>query len=107
MGSSKMKAIKLMTDYGCFPLWGVDVVGNIDPRALAISDELRSDLNRWAQRYDGVLNHDDPAQSRFKTPKEEDAFEKEGRRLWRELQKQLGPTYKVVYFSSVEQCVLE
>src|SRR5437660_11686755 len=102
-----MTTIKLMTDYGCFPLWGVHPIGNIDPCTLPISQEVGSALARWAACYDGILNHEDPAQSGFANQADEEAFEAEGKRLWRELQTQLGPTYRVVYFSTLEQRVLE
>ena len=41
-----MKKIKLMPDYGCFPIWGMDDdnFGNIDPYSLPISKSLAEEL---------------------------------------------------------------
>src|SRR5262245_61445685 len=102
-----MPTIKLMTDYGCFPIWGVDDIGNVDPKSLPITMELRSSLAKWAEWYDGILNHEDPAQSGFVNEEDKQAFEAEGRRLWKELQSQLGGRYKVVYFSTLDNQVHE
>lgn len=103
------KQLKLMADYGCFPLWEYqdgEPVGNLDPDRLALSAELRSALRAWAAAYDRTLNHDYPPDSGFFSPAEEEAFEAEGRRLWQELKSQLGARYKVCYFSSREARLL-
>lgn len=97
------RRLKLMTDYGCFPLWATfqedGSGGNLDPNDLPLSDELKSALHAWASSFDRILNHDYPPDSAFASPEEEDAFEAEGLRLWRELRTQLGGDYEVVYYS--------
>jgi hypothetical protein len=95
------RELKLMTDYHCFPLWEPleDGTRNVSPDELPLSSDLREALREWAAAYDRTLNHDYPPLSGFASPAEEGAFEVEGRRLWKELQAQLGPTYRVVYRS--------
>ncbi len=102
-----MPTIKLMTDYGCFPIWRVDDNANVDPGTLPITKDLRSSLAKWAEWYDGILNQEDPARSGFANKEEEQAFEAEGRRLFQELQIQLGGSCKVVYFSTLDNRVHE
>jgi hypothetical protein len=90
--------IKLMADYGCWPLWWHDSVGNVDPSALPIRSETIGRLEAWAALYDSWLNFDDPLASQ-KPPAEELAvFEVEGVLLWSQLRKELAPQFNVVYF---------
>jgi hypothetical protein len=102
------KLLKLMTDYECFPLWKVGgEIGNVDPDDLPLANELKAALRAWASAYDNTLNQEYPPDSGFASPAEEEAFEAEGRRLWNELQAQLSPEYKVVYYSSRDSRLLE
>lgn len=68
-----MKTIKLMADYNCHPLWGTapEDLGDISPEELPISSELKHSLRQWAERYDAILNMDDPMLSGFKNEREE------------------------------------
>lgn len=93
------RTVKLMPDYQCFPLsWGEgeSEMGDIDPRDLALSDELVMALSDWAAAFDSILNRDDPASSRFATPQAEQAFRKTGTDLRDRLQAELGPETRVV-----------
>jgi hypothetical protein len=94
--------IKLMADYGCDPLWWADAdkVGNIDPGKLPLSQETIFRLHQWAKAYNATLNWSDPTDSPgFPSAEAEAAFEEEGISLWKQLQKELAPSYEVVYFS--------
>ncbi|GCL37511.1 MULTISPECIES: hypothetical protein [Sphaerospermopsis] len=93
--------IKLMADYGCYPLWWVssDKVGDIDPETMLLSEETISRLAKWADIYDAKLNWEDPGSSGFSDVKAAAAFEQEGISLWKQLQKELAPNYEVLYFS--------
>jgi hypothetical protein len=95
-----MTKIKLMADYGCYPLWWVDVgkAGPVEPE-LPLSEETDTRLQKWADSYDDRLDWDDPGNSPPPTPEESAAFEQEGISLWGQLQKELAPNYEVVYFS--------
>jgi hypothetical protein len=95
--------IKLMADYGCDPLWWADAdkVGNIDPARLPLSQETINHLRKWATAYNATLNWQDPANSPDLSPEEEAAFEEEGINLWKRLQTELAPNYRVVYFSEL------
>jgi hypothetical protein len=102
------KVLKLMPDYHCFPLWKTGgEIGNVDPDDLPLTNDLKAALRAWANAYDNTLNQEYPPDSGFASPAEEEAFEVEGRRLWNVLQAQLGPEYKVAYYSSPEARLLE
>ena len=93
--------LKLMAEYGGTVLWGVgaDNIGVIDPGALPITNELREAIRAWADAYDRTLDQDYPPDSGFTDLEEEEAFEEEGKRLWRELQSQLGRDWEIIYYS--------
>jgi hypothetical protein len=104
------KVMKLMADYQCFPLWEYrdgELTGNVNPDDLPLTRELKSALHAWSASYDRTLNQEYPPDSGFASPAEEEAFETEGKRLWKELQAQLGPEYQVSYYSSQEARLLE
>jgi len=94
-----VKIIKLMADYGCHPLWGIapDEFGDIPPSELPISAELQDSLQRWADRFDAILNADDPASSGFKNTADEDIFIKDGYKLAQCLRDELGSEYEIIY----------
>jgi hypothetical protein len=96
-----VRPIKLMAEYAGTVLWGVDPADKvvIDPDELPLTADLKAALRAWADTYDSILNQECPQDSGFPSPAEEEAFEMEGRRLWRALQHELGPDYKVVYKS--------
>lgn len=96
------KKIKLMADYGCYPLWWTNSlqVGDIDPSSLPLNNATIERLEKWADIYDDKLNHDDPAASYFPSLEAFLAFEEEGISLWKQLQKELAPDYEIVYFSN-------
>jgi len=98
-----IRAIKLMADYQCFPLWwgaGEAEVGNIDPRDLGLSDDLVAALGAWAATYDSTLIQDDPARSGFATPAGEQTFRKTGEVLRDRLQAELGAEVEVILHPS-------
>jgi hypothetical protein len=77
-----VKTIKLMADYGCFPLWWASgEVGNIDPNDLPLSPELRQLLADWARAFDQTLNQDYPPDSGFKSEVDEVEFKQQATRL--------------------------
>jgi len=96
-----VKTIKLMADYHCHPLWGTtpEDMGDISPEELPISSELKRSLRRWAERYDAILNMDDPVSSGFKNEKEEKQFIDDGYKLALLLQEELGDSYNIIYHS--------
>jgi hypothetical protein len=101
MRQKMARRIRLMAEYGSTVLWGLDAtdIGVIDPEHLPLSTELKADLRAWAELYDKTLSQEYPPDSGFASAEEEDAFEVEGKRLWRTLQEQLGTGYKVIYKS--------
>jgi hypothetical protein len=95
------KKIKLMLDYGCYPLWWYDSeqVGNIDPKSLPLSLEMIQQLIDLADKNDAALDWDDPSESKEFTEAEIRQLDKELLELKAKLQKELYPDYEVVYFS--------
>ncbi|MEM9540608.1 MAG: hypothetical protein AAGA60_14035 [Cyanobacteria bacterium P01_E01_bin.42] len=100
-----MKKIRLMADYGCYPLWieEPDEMGDIDPATLPIAEETRDRLEQWRQTYEAILNKDDPASSGFSSPEAREQFNHEGVYLWGKLRQELEPDYEVLYFSEFFQ----
>jgi len=96
-----MKMIKLMADYYSFPLWenSPGEFGNVDPENLPLSEELKERLDRWSEKYDSILNDEDPASSSFETKEDELNFIREGCELAKSLQIELGDTYQITYYS--------
>ena len=93
-----MRAIKLMADYQCFPLWEASAgyVGNINPDDLPISSSLRDRLMAWAAVFDTTLDMDDPASSGFESEEAANDFRIEGLALAQQLQDELGGAYVVI-----------
>ena len=101
-----MRTIKLMTDYGCFPIWDCDNGRNLNPEDLPISTSLKQDLKKWAETFDAILDWDDPASAGFKSDREEQEFEEKGLELWQRLENEIGDEYIVEYFSTIQSKVL-
>lgn len=94
-----MKRLRLVADYGCFPIFlenpepGEDYM--VDPRKLPISPELKRDLFKWAAEFDAILNWDDPARSGFPTVSDEVAFHACAHLLVKRLREELLNKYDV------------
>lgn len=92
-----MKTIKLMADYGCFPLWKASgEVGNINPNDLPLSQELRQLLVDWSRAFDQTLNEDYPPDSGFKSEVDEIEFKQQATRLAERLREELGSEFEVI-----------
>lgn len=92
-----MRIIKLMPDFGCFPLWEASshAVGNIDPKTLPLSTSLVSELENWTAQFDATLNSDDPLESGFTSSEDERDFADAGYQLCIKLQRELGTDFEV------------
>jgi len=85
------RTIKLMPEYGCFPVWLTrGQFGNVDPSTLPISGSLRDALRDWARAFDATLDQNYPPDSGFATAAELDAFNREGWRILARLREELG-----------------
>lgn len=93
-----MKRIKLMADYGCYPLWEASPghVGEIDPRSLPISKELVDRLLVWAEQFDQTLVPEDPRLSGFETEEDASKFRRVGYALFEDLKRELGNQYEII-----------
>jgi len=101
-----LQRIKLMPDYSCYPLWDRDDGGDIEPWELPLSEATIERLLNWQDIYDRTIDWDDPASAGFASEKEKRVFEREGISLWKQLQKELGDEYEIVYFSQLLQRVI-
>jgi hypothetical protein len=101
--------IKLMADYYCYPLWGMDQdnIGDIDPKTLPLNESLINQLEAWSKIYDLTLNREDPNSSGFLSEADKQAFEDKGIELWRKLCQELSDNYEVYYFSILQQSVIK
>jgi hypothetical protein len=100
--------IKLMWDYGCWPLWQHDgqIFDNVDPATFPLSEPTRARLEAWSAIPDAKLAEVEYPPDMKWTAEEDQNFEAEGRALWLILQRELGPDYHVVYHSTSEGRVL-
>ncbi|MFD0782921.1 hypothetical protein ACFQZ8_03120 [Micromonospora azadirachtae] len=77
--------IKVMDDYGCWPLWVRDEVSGVyeprDPATLGLSAGLVGRLASWQQWSESMVNLADPGDSRVVGAEEDAAFAAEGRVL--------------------------
>jgi hypothetical protein len=97
--------IKLMADYGCFPIWSSDGSGyeNIDPKSLPISADLQEALKKWADWYSSTLNMDNPQLSGFTSEEERVRFDTEGRELFARLRRELANIEDLSFFSVISR----
>lgn len=89
--------IKLWADYGCWPIWAVDEIDNIDPADLPLNSATIKRLNSWQDTYDQTLNQEYPPLSAFPNQEAEISFKQEGFELWQQLKAELTPDYEVFY----------
>lgn len=95
--SQKRRTLKLMADYGAWPLWDSEAPEyNVDPKTLPLSEETKRRLVAWAQVYDATLNQEYPPDSAFPSQEAERAFRREGSLLMQQLRSELGSDYEVV-----------
>lgn len=94
---SKKRTLKLMAEYGCYPIWERTETGsdNIDPSDLPISFSLQETLTDWMRQFDATFNQDDPYQSGFHTTEAQIAFKTEGEKLLGKLKMELGDSYAI------------
>jgi len=98
MARTRRRRVKLMADYGAFPLWWLNRRGGgpgIHPDALPLSPELKMRLLAWAAVYDQLMQTD------YEWPNDQAlaAFVRQGWALLAELREELGPGYEVWYFN--------
>ena len=96
----KKQVIKIMPDYECSPIWHSGyLVGNVDPDDLPITEELKTLLDDWQNKFDLTLNLDYPPDSGFKTVREENEFKKQGLKIYEMMTRELGENYEIHYFN--------
>ena len=94
--------LKVMPDYGCYPLWSDVRLGDVDPSSLPLSDGLVADLLEWSDFFDSKLVWDDPASTHW-SKEEAVSFNALGERLTARMAEELGPGYAVRYFQVISE----
>jgi len=97
--NGRVRKLKVMADYGCWPLWEEVDGTNVDPEVLPLSDDLISGLHAWQGEFDASLDEEYPPDSKLP---DEAAFDRRGRELALELDRRLGPTFRVRYWRDAE-----
>ncbi len=99
--ASMRERILLMSDYLADPLWWESRPGMppVDLDELPLAEGTRTELRRWADRYDRLMKQD----YKWQSDQAKAAFEGEGRRLWHTLRSELGANWEVGYYSVTEQ----
>lgn len=103
------RTIKIMPDYGCFPIWILDNNGmfeNFNPTELSISLNLLSKLENWRIQFELTLDRSDPRNSGFGSDEQITEFENAGLNIWELLLLEL-PKDDVLFYSVLENKVLQ
>ncbi|MDE9364726.1 hypothetical protein PZ938_03845 [Luteipulveratus sp. YIM 133132] len=82
---------RLFPDYGADPVWAER--GMVDLDDLPISSRLRTDLRTWAARWEQLMGQD----FRIREKDSHNEWQRAGRRLARDLQRELGDDAVVTY----------
>jgi hypothetical protein len=86
------RRLRLMPEWSTFPVWAED--GMVKPDALAISDELRRDLQAWNDEYTdtGGVAPDEWHRARGR---DEEPWREQANALARRIESELGPDVEV------------
>ncbi len=90
--------ILLMCDYSADPVWYESDGTMAALEALPLDEATKAQLRRWADWYETF--RDDGLE--WESDEEEQAFEHEGRRLWKKVRAELGEGWQVGYFSETQ-----
>jgi len=88
--------IRLMADIAPVALFMKD--GMIEYDYVPLTEELIDRIKEWNKIYCSWLNWDDPGNSPEPPLEDQEAFDKEGIEIWKQLIQELGDDYEVVYF---------
>jgi hypothetical protein len=89
--------LRLMADIGApVPLW---MDGMIEYHHMFLSEKLIDRINCWVGIHSGWFDwYENPGNSPEPPLEEQEAFDKEGVEIWKQLIAELGDEYEVVYF---------
>ena len=79
--SKPVKAVRIAPEYQCWPLWNDETGDNLHPNDLDLSNDLARRILAWDDAFQATFNQEDPMESKFPTPEEEDAYQAETRIL--------------------------
>jgi hypothetical protein len=77
--------LRLRPEFACCPLWDADTGDNVSHYHIAISLDLAERIENWDDRFQAIYKDDNPVESGFASPEEEQAYIEEGRAIAREL----------------------
>ncbi len=76
-----------------------DIFHHYEAKDLPISESLKHDIQKWEDEYQATLDREYPPDSAFPSPEAEKAHIKEGAKLAKRLQTELGDSYLVKYIA--------
>lgn len=92
------RKIKLYAEYGCWPIWGVNEIYNSPPEKLPLCQETIARLNAWQDAYNSAYNSDYSDEwGGFSSQEAYMCWKREGLKLWKQMQQELGQEYEVYY----------
>lgn len=96
MTSSESAAIRLRVfpDYAADPVWAE--TGMVDLDTLPLSDPLVTALRGWAREWEALMGVE-VARYEIDDAVAHEAWQRQGLRLTRRLQSELGSTYRIEY----------
>lgn len=77
--------LRLRPEFACCPLWDADTGDNVSHYHIDISLDLAERIENWDDRFQAIYKDDNPVESGFASPEEEQAYIEEGREIAREL----------------------
>lgn len=99
-----MNYLKLSPEYECSPLWissDGEIYENLQIDNTPFDEALKKKLADWADAFDATLNQDYPPDSGFANEKDEQAFERDGLAIWKNILEDYSNLYQKVLFKSV------
>lgn len=94
-GAPLIKRLRLMADYACSPIWGVDEIDNPDPEELPLSRETIERLAKWQDVFNNMIDFSNPRDAGFPDHESKLEWSREGVSLWHQLQKELPTNYEI------------
>lgn len=79
-------------------LWTLDAKGRrraADAEEIGLSDDLADRLEAWMDAFDAIYEEDQEARSRFPSPQEQAAWEREGEGIVAAITAELGPGWSI------------
>ncbi len=88
-----------MWDYKSTALWGGGEIGDIDPNAIGVSNELQERIREWKNKRNSYVNWEYPPDSPEIPVSVKNELDTDGADIVKALNEELGDKYYFVYES--------